>query len=250
VAIITGAGQGIGAETARLFAREGASVLVTDINADTAERTAGEIRAAGGTAAHARVDVAAEAEAAALARLAEDHLGPPTVLVNNAGIAVFDDPVNLTARDWQRCMAVDLEGVWTCTQSVLPGMLERAAGAVVNIASVHSFQIIRGCFPYPVAKHGVIGLTRALAVEYADRGLRFNAICPAYIDTQINRDQFDSTPDPAATRRAVEKLHPVGRLGTVEDVAYAALFLASREAAFVTGASLMVDGGRSLVFHD
>jgi NAD(P)-dependent dehydrogenase (short-subunit alcohol dehydrogenase family) len=249
-ALVTGAGQGIGEAIARLFAAEGARVVCADINSETGARVAAEITGEGGTAISVEADVASAASARRMVEAAEEAFGPLTVLVNNAGIAVFDDPVSLSAADWARCMSVDLEGVWNSIQPALPGMLNNERGAIVNIASVHSFKIIRGCFPYPVAKHGVIGLTRALAVEYADRGLRVNSISPSYIDTQINKDYFASKPDPAAARRAVEQLHPMRRLGQPDDIAYGALYLASPEAAFVTGTDLMIDGGRSVVFHD
>jgi NAD(P)-dependent dehydrogenase (short-subunit alcohol dehydrogenase family) len=129
-------------------------------------------------------------------------------------------------------------------------MLESGHGSIVNIASVHSFQIIPHTFPYPVAKHAVVGMTRALAIEYAAKGIRVNAICPAYILTPINEWYFNKFPDPAAKKKETEQLHPVRRLGRPDEVANAALFLASDEASFITGESMMVDGGISILIHD
>lgn len=250
IAIVTGGGRGIGEAIARMFAREGAAVLIADQDGESAARVAAEIRNAGGRAAASTIDVSDPRQVETMTQAARNTFGPTSILINNAGISVFADPLQLTDSDWRKCMSVDLEGVWYCTRAVLPDMLAKGVGSIVNIASIHSFQIIKGCFPYPVAKHGLIGMTRALAVEYGARGVRVNAVCPSYIDTQMNTDWFNTTPDPAATRAAAENWHPLKRMGTTDEVAYAALYLASREAGFVTGSSLMIDGGRSIVYHD
>jgi NAD(P)-dependent dehydrogenase (short-subunit alcohol dehydrogenase family) len=250
VAIITGAGQGIGAATARRFSQEGARVVIAELNPKTGDAVAAELRANGNEAIAIQTDVADQESVNRMMAAAVEHFGPPDVLVNNAGIAVFADPLKLSDEDWRRCFAVDLDGVWYCCRAALPHMLERGRGSIVNIASVHSFQIIPHCFPYPVAKHGVIGLTRALAIEYANRNVRCNAICPAYIATQISIDYWNTFPDPEAERQRANNLHPLKRVGEPDEVAWPAVFLASDEAGFITGASLMVDGGRSVLFHD
>lgn len=249
-AIVTGAGRGIGAAIAKRFAEEAARVVIAEVDADTGERTAASLCDAGHQAIAVQTDVANRSSVEAMVKAVAKFLGPPDILVNNAGINVFSDPLVLTQDEWRRCFAVDLEGAWYCCQLVLPYMLQLGRGSIVNIASVHSFQIIPHCFPYPVAKHGLIGLTRAIAVEYADRNVRCNAICPGYIETQINIEYWHSFPDPAAERRRVETLHPMKRIGKPDEVAWAAVFLASDEASFITGACLMVDGGRSIVYHD
>ena len=250
IAIVTGGGRGIGEAIARMFAREGAAVLIADRDGDSAIRVASEIRTAGGKAAAATTDVSDPKQVDAMARAIKDAFGPASILINNAGVSVFADPLELTDADWKKCMSVDLEGAWYCTRAVLPDMLAKGGGSIVNIASLHSFKIIKGCFPYPVAKHGLIGMTRALAVEYGPQGVRVNAVCPSYIDTKMNTDWFNTRPDPAAARAAAENWHPLKRMGTTEEVAYAALYLASKESGFVTGTSLMIDGGRSIVYHD
>jgi NAD(P)-dependent dehydrogenase (short-subunit alcohol dehydrogenase family) len=178
-----------------------------------------------------------------------DRLGPPDVLINNAGIAVFGDPLHTTAGDWQRCFSVDLEGVWHCCRAVLPHLLARGKGDIVNIASVHSFKIIPHCFPYPVAKHAVVGLTRALAIEYAERNIRVNAIAPGYVATEIVEKIFSDSVDPRVLRHEIDALHPVKRIGRPEEIAWAAVFLASDEARFMTAECLVIDGGRSNLFH-
>ena len=247
VAIVTGGGQGIGAAISRRFAEQGARVVIAQRNPEVGEAHARRLRDEGGAAVFVRTDVARVDEVERLVAETVQRFGPPTVLVNNAGIAVFADPLTLTEAQWRRCFEVDLDAAWTCSRAVLPHMLAAGVGSIVNIASNHSFQIIAGCFPYPVAKHALIGLTRALAVEYAARGVRVNAICPAYIETQANVDYFDTFPDPRAERARVGGLHPVGRIGTPDEVAMPAVFLASDESSFITGEAMMVDGGLGIV---
>ena len=248
VAIVTGGGQGIGAAISSRFAGEGARVVIAQRTLRIAEAHADSIRADGGDAVAVPTDVADREQIQALVVRTIEHFGPPDILVNNAGIAVFEDPLKVTPEDWQRCFSVDLDAVWWASQAVLPHMLERG-GSIINIASAHSFHIIPGCFPYPVAKHGLIGLTRALAAEYAARGVRINAICPGYIESQILRDFFETFPDPNAERGRAGGLHPVGRIGHPDEVAGPALFLASDDASFIHGESLMVDGGMSTILN-
>jgi len=250
IAIITGGGQGIGEAIARRFANEGAKIVIAEINGETGEKVASSIKEEGGKAISIPTDVSDSKAVDLMVEKTLGQLGKPTVLINNAGIAVFGPPLEITDEDWKKCFSVDLDAVWYCSRAVLPHMLESSHGSIVNIASVHSFQIIPHTFPYPVAKHAVVGLTRSLAVEYAPKGIRVNSICPAYIFTPINEWYFNKFPDPEAKKRETEQLHPVKRLGSPDEVANAALFLASSEASFITGESMMVDGGISLLIHD
>lgn len=248
-ALITGAAQGIGLSIAQCFAAEGARVALVDVKVEQGRAAAEKLVAQGATAVFEQMDVADQASVdGAVARVVE-RLGPPDVLVNNAGIAVFRDPLEMSPADWQRCFSVDLDGVWYCCRAVLPHMLKKGRGDIVNIASVHSFKIIPHCFPYPIAKHAVMGLTRALAIEYADRNIRVNAIAPGYIGTEIVEKIFADAPDPQALRRETDELHPVKRIGRPEEIAWAAVFLASDEARFMTAECLVIDGGRSTLFH-
>ena len=250
-ALITGAGRGIGAAIALAFAREGAAVVLAELDIDAARQTAEDIRSQTGARVLAvPTDVTQAASVRQAVSEAEQAFGALDVLVNNAGINVFCDPLTMTDDDWRRCFAVDLDGVWNGCRAVLPGMVERGAGSIVNIASTHAFKIIPGCFPYPVAKHGVIGLTRALGIEYAPRNVRVNAIAPGYIETQLTHDWWNEQADPAAARQATLDLQPMQRIGRPEEVAMTAVFLASDEAPFINATCITVDGGRSALYHD
>ena len=250
IAIITGAGSGIGEATAIKFSQEGARVVIAEINSKNGKKVADLINDKHGTAAFIETDVSMNSSVKQMVEKTVGLYGPPDILINNAGIAVFDDPLKLSEEDWKKCFSVDLDGVWYGCQHTLPYMLEKKKGSIVNIASVHSFQIIPKCFPYPVAKHGVLGLTRALAVDYADKGIKINAISPGYIFTPINEWFFNTKPDPAAAKRETENLHPINRLGTSEEIANAALFMSSDECNFMIGANVVIDGGITLKIHD
>jgi NAD(P)-dependent dehydrogenase (short-subunit alcohol dehydrogenase family) len=250
VAIVTGAGQGIGEAIARRFAQQGAKVVIAEINPTTGSAVAESLRVEGGQAHFVATDVSRAETIEAMVAETTQRFGPPSILVNNAGINVFSDPLQLSDAEWDRCFSVDLLGVWHCCKAVLPGMLAHGGGSIVNIASVHAFQIIPHCFPYPVAKHGLLGMTRALAVEYAARGVRVNAVCPGYIATQINENYWASFPDPEAERTRAASRQPMNRIGTVDEVAWPTVFLASDEASYITGAMLVIDGGGSIQFHE
>jgi NAD(P)-dependent dehydrogenase (short-subunit alcohol dehydrogenase family) len=250
VAIVTGGGRGIGEAIARAFAKEGAAVVIAEKDSRTGTATADAIVAAGGRARFVETDVTKDSDIERALAETVGAFGPPTNLVNNAGANVFYEPLDLPDAEWQRCFALDLDAAWKCARAVLPTMLKLGAGNIINIASVHAFKIIPHTFPYPVAKHALLGMTRALGVEYADRGIRVNAIAPGYIETQIVADYWQTFPDPEAERRRVSDIQPPKRLGRPEEIAATAVFLASDEAPFLNAEVIVVDGGRSAVFHD
>lgn len=236
VAVVTGAASGIGAAIARLFHAQGAQVVGIDLNPgdnDGFELLQGDIT-----------------DAAAMRALIEATLarhGRIDVLVNNAGADMFSDPLALDDAQWQRCFALNLEGAWQLCKAVLPGMVAQQAGAIVNIASVHGHKIIPGAFPYPVAKHALIGMTRSLGIEYAAHGIRVNSISPGLILVPRIEAWFEREP---GARERQTALLPPRRIGTPEEVAYTALFLASDEACFINATDILIDGGRSQVYHD
>jgi NAD(P)-dependent dehydrogenase (short-subunit alcohol dehydrogenase family) len=245
VAIVTGAGRGIGEAIAAAFRREGAEVIIAERDLATGTATAERLGSL-----FIQTDVTDQGSVDGLVAAVCQRFGRIDVLVNNAGINVFHEPLETSDAEWARCMAVDLEGVWRMCRAVLPTMLEQEAGSIVNIASSHSSTIIPHTFPYPVAKHGLLGLTRALGIEYAARNVRVNAIAPGYIETQLARDYWAEFPDPAAERQRIHDLHPPRRIGQPEEVAMTAVFLASDEAPFINATSIAIDGGRSVLYHE
>ncbi|UWQ17934.1 SDR family oxidoreductase [Jannaschia sp. M317] len=245
VAIITGAGRGIGAAIARAFAAEGAKVVVAEMDEATGTAVASET---GGL--FCRCNVTSQPDIDRTIHETLDRFGRIDILVNNAGANVFHRPHEMPRSEWARCMALDLESCWAMAEAVLPDMRARRGGAIINIASTHGFKIIPHTFPYPVAKHGLIGLTKSLGIEYAAENIRVNAIAPGYIDTQIARDYWAGFDDPAAERLRAENLHPPRRIGQPEEVAMTSVFLASDEATFINAETITIDGGRSALFHD
>jgi NAD(P)-dependent dehydrogenase (short-subunit alcohol dehydrogenase family) len=245
VALVTGAGQGIGEAIARAFVAEGAQVVIAERNPETGQRVADGIGAL-----FVACDVTVQADVERAVAAAEGRFGRIDVLVSNAGANVFHKPLDMPRSEWARCMALDLEAAWAMAEAVLPGMRKRGAGAIINIASTHGFKIIPHTFPYPVAKHGLIGLTRSLGIEFAAEGIRVNAIAPGYIETEIARAYWAGFPDPEAERQRAMAIHPPGRIGRPEEVAMTAVFLASDEAPFINAETIVIDGGRSALYHD
>ncbi len=169
--------------------------------------------------------------------------------MNNAGINVFGAPLETDDAAWDRCFDVNLKGAWNCCRAVLPGLIAEGGGAILNIASTHAFTIIPHTFPYPLAKHALLGLTKSLALEYAAQGVRVNALAPGYVATQKVLDYWNGQPDPVAAEAETMRLHPGGRIATPEEIALAAVFMISDECPFMNAACLTVDGGLSVQQH-
>jgi NAD(P)-dependent dehydrogenase (short-subunit alcohol dehydrogenase family) len=250
VVLLTGAAQGIGEAIVACFACQQARLVISDIQAEKVEAVAARWRDRGADVTALAADVSRPEDLQRMAQAAIERHGRIDVLVNCAGVNVFRDPLLMTEEDWRRCFAIDLDGAWYGCKAVLPQMIEQGVGSIINIASTHSTNIIPGCFPYPVAKHGLLGLTRALGIEYAPKGVRVNAIAPGYIETQLNVDYWNGFPDPHAERQRALDLHPPRRIGQPIEVAMTAVFLASDEAPFINAACITIDGGRSVLYHD
>lgn len=239
VAVVTGGGSGIGQAIAQRFAREGASVVVADRFEARAQTTAQQITADGGSAVTVAVDVALAAPVAELAARAQAAYGRVDILVNNAAISEGDDILTIDEATWEHNLAIVLKGVYLCSKALLPGMIERRQGAIVNIASVNGLTGL-GEEAYSAAKAGVINLTKNMALKYGQYNVRVNVICPGTIQTPIWEPILQKDPQ---TFARLAKWYPLGRVGQPADIANAALFLASDEAAWVTGSTLVVDGG-------
>ncbi len=239
--LVTGAGRGIGRAIALAFAREGAAVAVLDRREDLAAEVAALLQGQGATAAAVTADVSQEASVGAGIAAAQDALGGIDVLVNNAGIDTNARVVDMPVAMWDEMMAVNLRSVFLCTRAVLPGMIERRWGRVINISSQLAHKGAAEMAHYAAAKAGVIGLTRSLAYEVAADGITVNAICPGPIDTEL----FRNIPEAWRTRKLAEL--PIGRAGTVDEIAPTAVLLASDEGSFYIGATLNPNGGDVMV---
>lgn len=243
VAIVTGAASGIGRATALLFATEGAAVVAADIDEAGAQHLAATIGEHGGQAVAVGADVASAAGAQAMVARAVETFGGLDVLVNNAGIAVFKGVEETTEAEWDRVLGVNLRGVWLGIKHAAPAMRARGGGSIINLASVHGMATVAGVAAYAASKHGVIGLTRAAALDLARDGIRVNCIQPGAIDTPLMRANMSAVGDEEAEVRKIAAAEPLGRVGRPEEIAQMALWLASDDSSFATGAPFAVDGG-------
>jgi NAD(P)-dependent dehydrogenase (short-subunit alcohol dehydrogenase family) len=240
VAVVTGGSRGIGRAIVELFLEEGAAVAFCGREESIGrelESTLGE------RAMFVPCDVGKEQEVAAFVQAAADRLGPPSILVNNAGVNANFDATTMTEDEWDRFFAIDLKAAWLCAKHVLPYMKRVRRGSIINISSLHGFVTLEGFFPYAAAKHGLVGLTQSLALDYGSHGIRVNVVAPGFIDTRLVRQSIELNDDREAAERRMVAGVALDRIGQPEEVAHAVRFLASDEASYVTGASLLVDGG-------
>jgi NAD(P)-dependent dehydrogenase (short-subunit alcohol dehydrogenase family) len=242
VAVITGAGSGIGRASALEFAREGARVVVADLNLAGALETVRQIKAGGGQAIAVETDVARPESVQTLVAQTLEAFSQVHVLLNNAAIQVNKTVEDTTVEEWNREINVNLGGVFLCSKFFLPH-LRQTRGCIINMSSVNGFFVEPMCAGYCATKAAIIGLTKAMAIDHGKEGIRVNCICPGYIDAGLAWGYFEAQPDPAAARAAAGKLHALWRIGRPEEVTRVAVFLASDEASFMTGSAVVVDGG-------
>lgn len=236
VAVVTGGGRGIGEAIAIVLASRGAKVAVWDLDHAAADQTAAKIRAAGGTAIATGGDAAESGAVAEAASRTRAELGPVTILVNNAGISPTEPFTSLSEESWDNVMRVNLKGPFLVTQALIPDMLDAGWGRIINISSSSAQSGAPGKAHYTASKGGVMGFTKALALEYITQGITVNNVPPGFIDTPLARASIDV--------EAAAAHMPMKRAGTPDDIAYAVAYLASEEAGYVTGQTLSVNGGR------
>jgi NAD(P)-dependent dehydrogenase (short-subunit alcohol dehydrogenase family) len=241
VALVTGGGSGIGRATSLAFAGEGAKVVVNDIEAEGGEETVRLIKSARGEAIFAKADVSKAAEVEAMVQRTIDTYGRLDCAFNNAGVGEPLKRLSKTSEEnWDRVMATNLKGVYLCMKYELPVMFKQGKGAIVNTASLAGLKGLPGQAAYVASKHGVVGLTKSAAIEYATSGIRINAVCPGVIDTPLIAPNMKDRPQ---VQKAYIDMEPIGRLGKPEEIAAAVLWLCSDEASFVVGSVFPVDGG-------
>jgi NAD(P)-dependent dehydrogenase (short-subunit alcohol dehydrogenase family) len=231
--VVTGAGSGIGLAVARALGAEGSRVVLVDIDGTKAEAAAAAIRSQGGDARAFKADVADPISVDTLQVFVHAELGPLDILVNNAAIQVNKRIEDTTPEEWNRQMAVNVGGVFLCSRAIL------------NMSSVNGFFVEPSCAGYCATKGAILAFTKAIAIDHGREGIRVHAICPGYINAGLAEGYFESQADPAKAREEAGSLHALGRIGQPEEVARAAVFLASDDASFMTGSALIVDGGFS-----
>jgi len=244
IAVVTGAGTGIGRAVGTRLAAEGAHVLCADVDASALDDAVAKIRRGGGAADGHPCDVSNPSDVERVMAAAE-ALGGPHAVVANAGIQLEQTAEDTNPDDWDRVLATNLKGVYLCIRAAVPRMRKLGGGSLVNMASVNGFWVEPALAAYAASKGGVINLTRSVALDFGKDNIRCNCVCPGYIDTGMAQRYFDIQEDPRAAREAAAKLHALGRMGTAAEVAALVLFLCSDESSFCTGQPFIVDGGLS-----
>jgi NAD(P)-dependent dehydrogenase (short-subunit alcohol dehydrogenase family) len=244
VAVITGGAMGIGEATARLFAAEGAAVVIGDVAEEAARQVVNEIITSGGQAAFYRLDVRQPAEAEKLIQGTLETFGGLDILVNNAGVALAKSTTETTLEEWERVLGINLTGAWLCARAAIPAMIRRGGGAMVNVASNAGLVGFANLAAYCASKGGLVQLTKAMALDCAPHHIRVNAICPGHTRTPMGNGFIAAQADPEAfVTEFINMQHPIGRMAEAEEVARAILFLASDDSSFITGSILAADGG-------
>jgi NAD(P)-dependent dehydrogenase (short-subunit alcohol dehydrogenase family) len=243
VAIITGAGSGIGRASALLFAQAGAKVVVADLVAVAGEETVAQIKQNGGEATFVAVDVSKAAQVEQMVQTAVTTYGRLDILFNNAGLTLPARVTETTEEMWSRSIDVNLKGVMLGCKYAVPELQKVGGGSIINTASMLGLVASPGQAPYSAAKGGVVLLTKQVAIDYARDNIRCNCICPSEVDTPMHRKFIEESPDPAATKKRLLERIPLNRVARPEELAAVALFLASDDSSYITGVALPVDGG-------
>ena len=245
VSLVTGSGSGIGASIAETFARAGARVFVVDRDEVGGETTAARIRAAGGQAEFIRCDVTSEPSVEEVRQTVESAAGRLDILVNNAGIGHVGTILQTSGADLDRLHSVNVRGVFNLSKAFIAGMISRKYGVILNIASIGGVVGIRDRLAYCASKFAVVGITKAMALDHAMDGVRVNCICPGRVETPFVASRLKEYPDPKKAYAEMASTQALGRMGRPEEIAAAALYLASDEASFITGSDFIIDGGWS-----
>jgi NAD(P)-dependent dehydrogenase (short-subunit alcohol dehydrogenase family) len=243
IVLVTGAASGIGEAIAFTLSRAGAFVYVADLDEANGERVAGEVNAEGGKAAFVKLNVTDNDECLRVAEIVHRDHGRLDILVNNAGIGHVGTILQTTAADLDRLYAVNVRGMFDLTKTFIPKMIERKYGVIVNIASVGGVAAVKDRIAYCTTKFAVVGFTKCLALDHALDGIRANCVCPGRVETPFVKARISEYPDPEKAYREMAATQAVGRMGTPEEIAASVLYLASDEAAFVTGTALLIEGG-------
>lgn len=246
-AIVTGAASGIGFATARRLAADGWDIASVDVDESGLARTAAAVEGSGRRHLAVPFDLFDAARFSDVVGRVVEWGGPPGLLVNDAGVGVAADILGTEPEDWDRVLGLNLTALYHTCRAVIPVMLDHGGGVIVNLGSVAGVVGLRNRLAYCASKHGVVGLTRAIAADFADRGIRANAICPGTVDTEWIGKILSNAPDPAATRKAMEARQLDGRMGSPEEVAAGIAFLASDDGRFVNGSAWVMDGGMTAV---
>ncbi|MDG6925150.1 MAG: SDR family oxidoreductase [Nitrososphaerota archaeon] len=243
VAIVTGGNSGIGRATSLLFAREGAKVVVAARDASKGEEVVQQIKRVSGEAVFVKTDVSKSEDVKRLVERTVSLYGRVDILFNNAALSPVGNVLTTSEEEWRAVIDTNVNGAFLCTRYVLPHMLKQGGGAIVNTGSINSLMAMKDEAAYDTSKGGVLMLTRATAMDFAKDGVRVNCICPGAIETPMLRDILDKAPNPEEAEADLIRKHALGRVGTPEEVARVALFLASDDSSFITGAAIAVDGG-------
>lgn len=237
IAIVTGGGHGIGRAAVDCFAREGARVAVVDWSAGK------DIEPLPADVFYCRADISKREDGENAVREIANHFGGLDILVNNAAVQTYGDAVSTDEGTWDFTMNVNLRGQWLMARAAIPEILKRGGGAIVNVSSVQGLASQRNVLAYSTSKHGVIGLTRTMAVDFAGRGIRVNCVCPGTVDTPMVRATIAQDSNPERLRKVLDGMHPLGRIAQPREIGEVIAFLASDRASFMTGSIVVVDGG-------